>query len=142
MTIVNRFKKAIVSFLRLDPADRQSVQIKQSMDFLTTAFRSRLWYHGDAYELNQFYSQISGEGTMPFWGSVSTSGLDVRKIHTGLPRIIVDTLTNIVIRDLNDFTFDDIVKKELWDRTEEENNVKRLLKTALRDALIVGDGAF
>ena len=142
MTIVNRFKKAIVSFLRLDPADRQSVQIKQSMDFLTTAFRNRLWYHGDAYELNQFYSQISGEGTMPFWGSVSTSGLDVRKIHTGLPRIIVDTLTNIVIRDLNDFTYDDIVKKELWNRTEAENNVKRLLKTALRDALIVGDGAF
>lgn len=142
MKLSDRVKHAIISFLKLDPADKQSIQIKESLDFSTTAFRNRLWYHGDAYELNQFYNQLTGVNTRPFWGSVPTTGLEIRKIHTGLPKIIIDTLTNIVIRDLNDFDFKDTAKSEFWDRFDRENHFKAILKSALRDCLITGDGAF
>lgn len=142
MKFSDRVKRMLASFLRLDPADKQSIQIKESLDFSTTAFRNRLWYHGDAAELNQFYAQLTDSNTRPFWGSVPTLGLEIRKIHTGLPKIIVDTLANIVVRDLNDFDFKDQNKNDFWDDFLKENRFKEILKSSLKDCMVTGDGAF
>lgn len=141
MKMGDKIRMAIRSFLKIEPAQRFSVVVDEEMDFQTTAFCHRLWYRGKAAELNQFYKQID-DATGRFWGSVPTRGLEIRKIHTGLPKNIVDTLANIVVSDLNDLDFEKIEHKDVWSATEEENSLKELYSVAIQDALVIGDGAF
>lgn len=142
MKISERVRQMVRDFLRIDPASQNSVTIQQEMDYQTNAFKNRIWYRGNAYELNQFYRQLPNY-KQSFWGSVPTTGLEIKKVHTGLPKIIVDTLTNIVISDFNGFDFgDDAEGEKLWEQIADENNFLKLLKKALKETQYVGDGAW
>lgn len=134
-------RMALRSFLKIEPAQQTNVVIDESMDFSTTAFCNKLWYRGKASELDQFYSQID-DNTGRFWGAVPTRGLEIRKIHTGIPKLIVDTLANIVTSDLNDIEFEKIEHNDVWKAVEIENKLKSLYKSSIQDGLVVGDGAF
>lgn len=134
-------RDALLSFLKLTPAQRRHFSIEEEFDFNANAFKNALWYRGNAYELSQFYNEIENHNEN-FWGATSTSGLEIRKIHTGLPRLMVNTLADIVLTDLNDFDFKDKKQGELWEEIAEENKVDRLLKKATKEALYIGDGAF
>ena len=140
MGMGDKIRMAIRSFLKIEPAQRLSVVVDEEMDFQTTAFCHRLWYRGKAAELNQFYKQMD-DSTGRFWGAVPTRGLEIRKTHTGIPKIIVDTLANIVTRDLNDLDFPKIEHKDVWAAVEDENKLKDLYSRAIQDALVIGDGA-
>lgn len=141
MGMGDKIRMAIRSFLKIEPAQRTSVVVDEEMDFQTTAFCHRLWYRGKAAELNQFYKQMD-DSTGRFWGAVPTRGLEIRKTHTGIPKIIVDTLANIVTRDLNDLDFTKIEHQDVWEAVETENKLKDLYSRAIQDALVIGDGAF
>lgn len=141
MGMGDKIRMAIRSFLKIEPAQRLSVVVDEEMDFQTTAFCHRLWYRGKAAELNQFYKQMD-DSTGRFWGAVPTRGLEIRKTHTGIPKIIVDTLANIVTRDLNDLEFPKIEQNDVWADVEDENKLQDLFSRAIQDALVIGDGAF
>lgn len=141
MGMGDKIRMAIRSFLKIEPAQRLSIVVDEEMDFQTTAFCHRLWYRGKAAELNQFYKQMD-DSTGRFWGAVPTRGLEIRKTHTGIPKIIVDTLANIVTRDLNDLEFPKIEQNDVWAAVEDENKLKDLYSRAIQDALVIGDGAF
>lgn len=141
MSIVDKVRDRLRSFLRMEPDGGRTVVIHEDMDFDTRAFCNRLWYRGNAYELDQFYSQVKDD-TLRFWGARSTKGLEVRKIHSGLPKIIVNTLVNIILRDLNDIYISNGEQNSIWEKTAEENKIDVLLSQALRDTLVTGDGAF
>ena len=141
MGMGDKIRMALRSFLKIEPAQQLSVVVDEEMDFSTTAFCHKLWYRGKAAELNQFYKQID-DGTGRFWGAVPTKGLEIRKIHTGIPKLIVDTLTNIVVSDMNALEFTKIEQQDVWDSVERENKFKSLCKSSIQDALVVGDGAF
>lgn len=66
--------------------------------------------------------------------------MEIRKIHVGLPSMIVDILTNIVIADLNEVELDN--HQDEWDNIKEENNFKELVSDAIATTLYLGDGAF
>ncbi len=140
MKMADKIRQAVRSFLKIEPASRQTFTINEKLDFYGQAFAHRLWYRGSGSALNQFYRQL-GSDTCPFWGSVPTKGLEIRKIHTGIPKIIVNTLSNIVIRDLNDITFDNVNKNDVWQAVCEENKLNELLTAATNDVLVTGDGA-
>ena len=140
MSMADKIRNALRSFLKVEPPQRQSFTVHEELDFWANAFANRLWYRGSAYELNQFYRQLESE-TCPFWGSVPTHGFEIRKIHTGLPKIIVNTLVNIVIRDLNDIEYEDVAKTDIWKAVCDENRMNDLLIEATKDILVVGDGA-
>lgn len=140
MSMADKIRNALRSFLKVEPPQRQSFTVHEELDFWANAFANRLWYRGSAYELNQFYRQLDSE-TCPFWGSVPTHGFEIRKIHTGLPKIIVNTLVNIVIRDLNDIEYDDVAKNDIWKAVCDENHMNDLLAEATKDVLVIGDGA-
>ena len=78
-------------------------------------------------------------------GGKSTKGLEIRKIHTGLPALICETLVNIVIADYNGT---DVTSKnstayaERWEDIEKQNKLSDMVKQMLRDLCVVGDGAF
>lgn len=140
MKLTDKIRKALRSFLKLTPSERLNFSIEEELDFWANAFKNRLWYRGSASELNQFYRQL-GSSTCPFWGSVPTHGLEIRKIHTGIPKIMINTLTNIVVRDLNDIEFENLEQNDIWKAIEKENKLNELLKEAITDTLVVGDGA-
>lgn len=140
MSMADKIRSALRSFLKMEPPNKQHFTVYEEMDFYTNAFANKLWYRGSASELNQFYRQLDSD-TCPFWGSVPTKGFEIRKIHTGLPKIIVNTLVNIVVRDLNDIEYEDGKKDDIWKAVCKENKLNDLLAEATKDVLVIGDGA-
>lgn len=137
----NGVRKAVRSFLNIQEAPNYNFIIQEGMNYEANAFKNMIWYRGDSYELNQLYKQMANYN-YSFWGSVPTVGLEIRKIHTGLPKIIVNQLVNIVLTDLNIIEFKEIAKNDLWKDIVKENKFNKLLERATREALVVGDGAF
>lgn len=126
----------IRNWLNVTPAQPQSFTLTESTTRETEIFRSQLWYRGDANELHQFFHQLEGNSGS-FWGTAPL-GKKVRKIHSGVPAIIVDTLAYIVKSDLDDIETD----SELWDEVSEELDMTEIIGQAVVDTLVEGDGAF
>ncbi len=135
------FRDKLYSFLQLHPAQTPALSITESLRFETNIAVNRLWYRGDGYELNQAYRQLPST-LRTFWGSVPTTGLEIRKIHTGLPKTIVNMLTGLIVDDLQELTFEKSTDFELWQEMEKETAFKRLMRQAVEQVLVTGDGAF
>lgn len=134
-------KNAIRSWLNLTSANGLNIQIDELLDFESNAFVNEIWFRGEGYELEQLYKSIP-DYKYSFWGAASTKGLEIRKIHTGLPKIIVNTLTNVCVDDMQDIKIEHIGRENEWNEIEKENDFKALVKKAVRKALVTGDGAF
>lgn len=136
-------KDKIRNYLEIEPPVPQSVYIIPATDEESQIFINKIWYRGNAGELQQLYEYLwkPETGNNHFWGSSPTTGLkNIRKIHTGLPALIVDTLADISIDDLDEIKVSD--RQEVWNTISKENNVKKLLKKAVQKVLWGGDGAF
>lgn len=143
MWIMDKIREGMRSFLRLEPPQSLQINIQEQLDYQANAIKNRLWYRGDSNELEQLYQQISdGNMRRMFWASRSTPGMELRKIHTGLPSIIVDTLSGIVVGNLSDISFSSQVYTDLWKEVEKENRFKKLLDRSLKEVLYIGDGAW
>ena len=140
---MDKMKQGIRSWLQLEPPTPKQISVTESMDYSGNAIKNRIWYRGDAYELEQLYRYINeGPHRYNFWAATPTPGMEIRKIHTGLPAIIVDTLANIVVGDINDFELKDGKYQQDWDAIKKENGFKHLLEAAIKESLYIGDGAF
>lgn len=140
--MAEKVRNGLRSFLRIEPAQRNIFHITEILDYEGNAARNRIWFQGDAEELQQFHKELPGDvNRTRFWAATPTSALDIRKIHTGLPGIIAQILTDIVITDMNDIKLDD-GKEEEWKDIAKDNNFKELISEALCETLYIGDGAF
>lgn len=136
-------KKTVRSWLNVTPANPYNFQINEMLDFEGHAIRNRIWYRGDSNELEQFYQQNSENADRhKFWASKCTPGMDMRKIHTGIPGLIVRILTSVVLPDMDEFEFETPAQKQIWDEIEKDNNFRKKIESALKEALYIGDGAF
>lgn len=137
-------KRELRSWLDIAPSSPYSIRIKEVMDFEANAIRNRIWYRGDSNELVQFYDQCPEYADKyKFWASKCTPGMEMRKIHTGLPGLIVRMLTAITLADMNDFEFPDSEKqRKLWEEIAEDNKFSKKMEKALKEILYIGDGAF
>ena len=142
MSISDNVRKAIRNYLRIEEStESMSISVKQIFDFEGECFVNNLWYRGAANELSEFYKQFNdGTGNSKFWASAPTKSMKIRKIHTGLPALIVDKLTDVCTNDLYKIEAGD--RTEEWEKIAEENDFKQLVKNATRDVLIFGDGCF
>lgn len=131
----------IKNMFNIKPPQSMQIDIEQLTNFEGHTFINKIWYRGDASELHQLYKQIDEniENNDMFWGSSPSKHSNVRKIHTGLPSMIVDTLANISTDDLDKIETD---RQEEWNNMDKENNVKELTREAVTKALWGGDGAF
>ena len=135
-------KQKMQSWLQITPANVHSFNIQETMDFQANVIKNRIWYLGDPDELAQLYSQIdSSQNRLRFWAARSSNGREIRKIHIGLPAIIVDMLTSIIMTDFDAVTVPD-KRKDAWKQIDKENQFKKLLEEAVSQALYLGDGAF
>ena len=130
-------KAMIRNWLNIQEAPNRDIIIQERFNFETNAIKNEIWMRGDPYEIEQFYKQMDGSETL-FWASVPY--IKIRKIHTGIPQLIVKCLTSIVLNDLNDV---ELSQRQLdWDNIEHDNGFKKVLKQAIQKALYLGDGAF
>lgn len=135
-------KQRMQSWLQITPANVHSFNIQETMDFQANVIKNRIWYLGDPDELSQLYSQIdSSQNRLRFWAARSSTGREIRKMHIGLPAIMVDMLTSIIMTDFDEVTVPD-KRKDAWQQISRENKFKSLLEEAVSQVLYLGDGAF
>lgn len=134
-------KRMIRNWLEIKSPNSMQINIEQLTNFEGHAFINNIWYRGDANELNQLYEQLDDRlGNTHFWGSKPTLGMNIRKIHTGLPAMIIDTLADVSTDDLNKIEAKN--RNEEWKKISEENNIKELIRESVVGSLSIGDGAF
>lgn len=142
-TMGDNIRKGIRSWLQIQPGSPYGIQISEIMDFELSAIRNRIWYRGDGNELEQMYQQSPEYADKyKFWASRCSSGMEMRKIHTGLPSLIVRTLSSIIMADMNDMEFEKDTQGKLWEEIAKENKFRRLLEKGLKEVLFIGDGAY
>lgn len=135
MGLGGRIKDMIKGWLDINEASQQQFNIYEMFNFDTNAIRNEIWYRGDPFELSQFYKQINDSNAY-FWSSVPS--IKIRKIHTGLPALMIDTLTGIVIRDLNTIE----VASSEWEEMNKESAIYDVIKKSISETLYQGDGVF
>jgi hypothetical protein len=146
MAFMDNIKHRLQSWLNINPPLAMLINIQEVLDFQGNAIKNKIWYRGDPNELEQLYWQIPKHQVemQKFWASHPTPGMEMRKIHTGLPATMVDLLAGIVTSNINDFTFEGSQPiEELWnEHIVPENRFKHLIDKAIKQTLVVGDGAF
>ena len=128
----------IKNWLEITPAQPQTFSMQASSTFETEVMQAKIWYRGDPDELTQFFTQRNSFGRKTaFWES-AREGDRIRKIHSGLPAIIADTLAYMVISDLDriDGGCDD------WETLSCDIEFKDKVRKGIVEALVCGDGAF
>lgn len=136
-------KRGIRSWLNVQGASPTTIRIQEVMDYELSAIRNRIWYRGDGNELEQMYQQSPEMvDRYKFWASRCSPGMEMRKIHTGLPGLIVRVLSSVVLSDMNDFEFERGAQGQLWKEIEQENKFRKGFEEALKEALYIGDGAY
>lgn len=137
MAILGGLKKIMKGWLDIQDAPNTTFNITEKFNFETNCIKNKIWMRGDASELEQLYKQIENQDAM-FWGSVPY--VRMRKIHLGIPALMVETLTSIIVRDMNDIELKK--RQDEWDLIYKENKFNKLVGKAVNKALYLGDGAF
>lgn len=142
---VGWFRKMVMKLLKIQPAQKGSIiTIKEPFSYEESVLRNRLWYRGDPSELEQFYKQAGNDNVSRsrFWAAVPSEDMAIRKIHSGLPAMIVERLADIAIADLNAIDLGTDELNNLWQEIDKDNNFRKLLGESIIEALSIGDGAF
>lgn len=139
----DNIKRGIRNWLQIQPSSPYGIQINEVLDYELNAIRNRIWYRGDSSEIEQWYQQAADYADRyKFWAARSTPGLEMRKIHTGLPGLIVRILSGIVLSDMNDFEFESAAHEQLWTEIGKENKFMEIMDRCVKELLYIGDGAF
>lgn len=140
--ITDNVRNSLRSFLQIEPATITTFNVRETLDFEANVYKNEIWYRGDPDELAQLYSAMPGVSNKTrFWAAAATKGREIRKIHTGLPAMMIDVLVSLTLADMNEIIVSDRYA-EYWDKTAEKNHIADLLERAVTDALVTGDGAF
>lgn len=136
---MGKFKDMIKTWLDIKQDNSpKAITIHQSEDFEGSCIINKIWLRGDSNELQELHKQLNGKENS-FWGSVPSAGMAIKKSHTGLPKLIIKTLTNIVMDNYNGV---DIPNDSEWEEIAKDNNFDELLERAIHEAMAINDGAF
>lgn len=131
-------KKMLQTWLEIkEDNSPKGITIHQSEDFEGNCIINKIWLRGDSNELRELYKQLGGRENT-FWASVPSDGMAIKKSHSGLPRLIIKTLTNIIMDNYNGV---DMKDESEWQEIADDNNFDDKLATAIYEALAINDGA-
>ena len=145
----------IINWLNLRPANDHTITIYEPYTQAGNVLKNRLWYRGEPSELSQFYKSQAGTqrdnvNAARFWVAVPSEGLQIRKIHSGLPAMCVDKIADIVVTDMEPVKFEndvngtgeDKANQERWKAVAKENGWEKLIRKAVAETDVAGDGTF
>ncbi|WP_447405624.1 capsid protein [Clostridium perfringens] len=136
--------KAAIKYLNVQPALTNPITIQEAYTYETNVIRNKLWYRGEPYELDQFFKNISSDpvNKARFWSAVPSEDLSIRKIHSGLPAMIADKLSDIVVADLDSIEVNGEADNTLWEEIRKDNKFDDMLGDIIATTLVSGDGTF
>lgn len=157
MNIIDRIRQKVLQFLRLDhlagdPNSERLTYINNPNDLKTqTIEEARVWYLGDGNELLNYYTKEENYGNADnpaynrnranyFWG-ISSTETNIKRVHSGVPRAIIDTLSNAVgfpILSAN-YKGEEIKLNDLLEQTQLK---KKTMQQQLPLTMAVGYGAW
>ena len=143
MKIGERVRDMIRHWLQIQPATGQNITIRETASFDVNCMRNRVWYRGDASEIEQLFKALGQDavGCARFWAAAPATS-DVRKAHSGIPAILVDTLAYLVKSDLNDVDFESPDGAGVWPDIARDCGWEEIIGDAVSGVLAIGDGAF
>ena len=143
MNWMERMRTMLQTWLEIQPAQGRRMSIREPVGHGANVLRNRIWYRGDASELDQLFKQLGEDavGRARFWAAAPESE-NLRKAHSGLPAVMADTLAGIVRADLGELTFDDPQAAARWQAIARDNDFDALVGRAVAECLVTGDGAF
>ena len=148
MGLIGGFKsmltKAAIKYLNVQPASQSSINIQEAYTYETNLIRNKLWYREEAYELEQFFKNISSDpvNKARFWSAVPSQDLSIRKIHSGLPAMIVDRISDIIVSDIDSIALENEKENNLWEEIRKDNKFDEMIGDVISKVLVSGDGAF
>ena len=139
MRWTERMRKMLQSWLEIEPAPGRGLTLREPVDHAANVLRNRVWYRGDACELDQLFRQLADDpvSRARFWAAAPESE-NLRKAHSGLPAVMVDALAGIVRADLEKLRFDDGEAERRWREIAEENDFAALTARAVSESLLRG----
>lgn len=142
--IKSMLTKAAIKYLNVQPTLTNPIIIQEAYTYETNLIRNKLWYRGEPYELDQFFKNVSGDpvNKARFWSAVPSEDLSIRKIHSGLPAMIADKLSDIVVSDLDNIEVTGESDNTLWEEIRKDNKFDDNLGDIIAMTLVSGDGAF
>lgn len=142
--IKNMLTKAAVKLLNIQPAPDRTITIKEPLSYQGNILKNRIWYRGEPSELDQFFKQSAMDlvSQSRFWAAVPSENLNIRKIHSGLPAMIVEKLSDIVASDIENIDLQNQQLNNLWEQMSNDNTFDKLIGEAIIETLVTGDGAF
>ena len=91
--MTDKVREGMRSFLEIQPPVARSYNVWGTVDFDGNAVKNRLWYRGQANELEQFWKETpTPSDRLRFWSAVPLVGREIEKIHTGVPALVADVL--------------------------------------------------
>lgn len=137
---MDKIRHKMRTFLQIENMSYNPITLQNLTDFETNCIINRVWSWGDKDAIEQTYKQLNTNGTrLNFWAATPSFGIVKR--HTGIPGQIINMITDIVISDMNAITVAENRMFE-WNEIVKKVNMEELLTDAVRDTLIIGDGAF
>lgn len=138
MTLHEWIKKRIMKFLGLDklpenPNNDRLIFVNDVENIKAEqVLANKIWYLGNGDDLLSLYTgeQISGFNNNPiynrnkrnyFW-SKSAQECNIKRMHSGIPHAMVQTVTNII-----DYPVIKVDQQDMWDKIEEVNDLKKKL---------------
>lgn len=112
MDIVERIRQRVLRFLRIghlaeDPSGERFTFVSDMGGVARERLEEyRVWYKGDGDELLNYYTSRTAGGfardpiynrnkSNYFW-AISSQEASIKRVHSGIPKAIVDTLTNVI----------------------------------------------
>lgn len=149
MKLGEKVKSMLQNWLQIQPARDMGIMIQEPVSFMGSVVRNQLWYRGEAAELEQLYKNLGGYDPTAgsrFWAAAPV-GTKLRKIHSGLPAIMVDTLAHLVKADMDTVSFARGAGKDTWSTVTDPQNSNALdwpeiVGRGVVGALKSADGAF
>lgn len=152
MAWADNLKGTMIKWLGITPSqDIVSITIKEDSTHEVASLKNKIWYRGNPSELEQFFNKFAQSSVVSqsvaktrFWASSTEENSLIRKMHTGIPSLMVDKLADIVVNDIMAPTSskDESSKLMLWKEIQEDLDFSEILNQAIVDTLALGDGAF
>ena len=141
---MNWIQNFIVRLFRIEQTMDRTIVIREPHTFRENVIRNKLWYQGDSVMLEQYFRKTAKWDVEKarFWAAKAQGS--VRKIHSGVPSMVIDRYKDIVLADLDAFDFGEGIDtiKELWDDIYEKGKLNDVIGEAITSTLAAGDGAF
>lgn len=143
MGLMDKIKTAMRTWLAITPGiERGAIVIEQPLSFDAHVLRNRIWYRGDASEIESYFRQTATDSVSSsrFWAA--TPDLPIRKIHLDIASQMIDKLAGIVAGDFEGFEIKEKQRNELWNEIAKENKWPDLANDSVAEILCTGDGAY